>query len=74
MGECRLQRHALGCALAAISNGPLLLFCALLALRHLGQGLMSMAGGTTVVRYLDLQFGVKVPESTFSLARLERAR
>ena len=48
---------ALGCALAAISNGPLLLFCALLALRHLGQGLMSMAGGTTVVRYLDHQKG-----------------
>lgn len=48
---------ALACALAAISNGPLLLFCALLALRHMGQGLMSMAGGTTVVRYLDHQKG-----------------
>ena len=48
---------ALACALAAISNGPLLLFFALLALRHLGQGLMSMAGGTTVVRYLDHQKG-----------------
>jgi MFS family permease len=44
---------ALACVLAAASQGPLLLFCALLTLRHMGQGLMSMAGGTTVVRYLD---------------------
>jgi len=48
---------ALACVLAAISNGPLLLFCALLALRHMGQGLLSMAGGTTIVRYLDHQKG-----------------
>lgn len=48
---------AAGCALMAISNGPLLLFFALLALRHLGQGLMSMAGATSMVRYLDHQKG-----------------
>lgn len=41
----------------AVSNGPLLLFFALLALRHLGQGLMSMAGATSMVRYLDHQKG-----------------
>ena len=44
---------ALGCALMAVSTGPLLLFFALLALRHFGQGLMSIAGATTMVRYLD---------------------
>lgn len=43
----------LGCALMAASTGPLLLFFALLALRHFGQGLMSIAGATTMVRYLD---------------------
>ena len=44
---------ALGCALMASSNGAVLLFASVLALRHLGQGLMSMGGATTVVRYLD---------------------
>jgi MFS family permease len=44
---------ALGCALMAGSNGAVLLFASVLALRHLGQGLMSMGGATTVVRYLD---------------------
>ena len=44
---------ALGCVLMASSDGPVLLFISLLALRHLGQGLMSMAGATTMVRYLD---------------------
>lgn len=31
-------------------------------------------GNKTVVKYLELDFGAKVPESTFSLARLERSR
>lgn len=44
---------ALACALMAASNGIAMLFLAVLALRHLGQGLMSMAGATTMVRYLD---------------------
>ena len=44
---------ALGCVLMAASTGPLLLFVALLTLRHFGQGLMSIAGATTMVRYLD---------------------
>jgi MFS family permease len=44
---------ALGSALMAGSNGIAMLFLAVLALRHLGQGLMSMAGATTMVRYLD---------------------
>jgi MFS family permease len=44
---------ALACALMAGSNSIVMLFLAVLALRHLGQGLMSMAGATTMVRYLD---------------------
>lgn len=44
---------ALGCLLMAGTNGVALLFVAILTLRHLGQGLMSMAGSTTMVRYLD---------------------
>lgn len=44
---------AIGCALMAASTTPLLLFIALLALRHFGQGLMSLASATTLVRYLD---------------------
>lgn len=44
---------ALACGLMAGSNGIAMLFLAVLALRHLGQGLMSMAGATTMVRYLD---------------------
>ena len=35
------------------SNGIATLFLAVLALRHFGQGLMSMIGATTMVRYLD---------------------
>ena len=41
------------CLLMAASEGPLVLFLAILALRHLGQGLMGMAGPTAMVRYLD---------------------
>jgi len=41
------------CVLMAASQGPALLFISVFALRHLGQGLMSMAGATSVVRYLD---------------------
>lgn len=48
---------ALGCALMASSTGPIMLFLAVLALRQLGQGLMSMAGTTTMVRYLDKHRG-----------------
>ena len=44
---------ALACMLMAASTTALMLFCALLALRHLGQGLMSLAATTTLVRYLD---------------------
>ena len=48
---------AMACALLAASTTPLMLFCALLALRHFGQGLMSLAGATTMVRYLDRHKG-----------------
>ncbi len=48
---------ALACALMAASTTPWLLFCALLALRHFGQGLMSLASATTLVRYLDAHKG-----------------
>ena len=48
---------ALACALMAASTTPCLLFCALLALRHFGQGLMSLASATTLVRYLDAHKG-----------------
>ncbi len=44
---------ALACAVMAGANGAALLFVAVLGLRHLGQGLMGMAGATTMVRYLD---------------------
>ncbi len=48
---------ALGCILMASSTGAAMLFLAVLALRQLGQGLMSMAGTTTMVRYLDKHRG-----------------
>lgn len=41
-----------GCFLAGLANGPLLLFFGFLLLRHTGQALMSMAGMTTIVRYI----------------------
>lgn len=44
---------AIGCFLMAGSTGVATLFVSILVLRHLGQGLMSMAGATTMVRYLD---------------------
>jgi MFS family permease len=44
---------AIGCFLMAGSEGVVTLFVSILVLRHLGQGLMSMAGATTMVRYLD---------------------
>lgn len=44
---------AIGSLLIAGSQGVLTLFLSILVLRHLGQGLMSMAGATTMVRYLD---------------------
>ncbi|MEP1471670.1 MAG: MFS transporter [Halieaceae bacterium] len=44
---------AIGCFLIAGSTGIATLFVSILVLRHLGQGLMSMAGATTMVRYLD---------------------
>lgn len=48
---------ALGCVLISISVGVVTLFISILILRHFGQGLMGMAGATTVVRYLDEQRG-----------------
>jgi MFS family permease len=48
---------ALACALMAGSNSVAMLFLAVLALRHFGQGLMSMVGATTMVRYLDRHRG-----------------
>lgn len=41
-----------GCFLAGFATGPVLLFLAFLLLRHTGQALMSMAGLTSVVRYI----------------------
>ena len=48
---------AAGCLLIATSDGAATLFVGILVLRHLGQGLMGMAGPTTMVRYLDHQQG-----------------
>jgi MFS family permease len=48
---------AVGCFLLATAQGVVTLFIAILALRHLGQGLMSMAGTTTMVRYIDSHKG-----------------
>ncbi len=48
---------ALGCVFIANSQGVITLFIAMLVLRHLGQGLMTMAGTTAMVRYLDHQRG-----------------
>ena len=48
---------AVGCALLAGSSNILLLFLAILVLRHLGQGLMGMAGATAMVRYLPHEKG-----------------
>ena len=41
---------ALGCFLIATAQGVVTLFIAILALRQLGQGLMSMAGTTTMAK------------------------
>jgi MFS family permease len=46
-----------GCLMMAGSVGAVSLFLSVLVLRHLGQGLMGMAGPTTLVRYLDRQKG-----------------
>ncbi|KAA1193358.1 MFS transporter [Pseudohalioglobus sediminis] len=48
---------ALACWLMAATPNALILFFALFALRHLGQGLMSLAGSTAMVRYLEHQKG-----------------
>ena len=44
---------SIGCLLMAASEGAFTLFLSVLVLRHLGQGLMGMAGPTTMVRYID---------------------
>lgn len=48
---------ALGGLLLAASTTLALLFLAMLVLRHLGQGLMGMAGATAMVRYLPREKG-----------------
>ncbi len=48
---------ATGCLMIAASTGAATLFLSVLVLRHLGQGLMGMAGPTTMVRYIDHQRG-----------------
>ena len=48
---------AIGCLMLAGSVGMVTLFLSILVLRHLGQGLMSMAGPTTMVRYIDSHKG-----------------
>ena len=48
---------AAGCLMMASSIGTLTLFLSVLVLRHTGQGLMGMAGPTTMVRYIDHQKG-----------------
>ncbi len=47
----------IGCLMIAGSVGTVTLFLSVLVLRHLGQGLMGMAGPTTLVRYIDHQKG-----------------
>jgi MFS family permease len=42
-----------GCVMISASEGIATLFLGVLVLRHFGQGLMGMAGATTMVRYLD---------------------
>lgn len=44
---------AAGCAAMASAQGALMLLLGMLLLRHAGQGLMMLAGTTTVVRYLQ---------------------
>jgi MFS family permease len=46
-----------GCLMISASESAATLFLAVLVLRQLGQGLMGMAGPTTMVRYLDHQKG-----------------
>ena len=46
-----------GCLIISASEGAATLFLGVLVLRHFGQGLMGMAGATTMVRYLDHQKG-----------------
>jgi MFS family permease len=48
---------AFGGLLIAAANTLPLLFLAILVLRHLGQGLMGMAGGAAMVRYLPREKG-----------------
>jgi MFS family permease len=48
---------AAGCLMMSVSKGVIALFLGILVLRHFGQGLMGMAGATTMVRYLDHQKG-----------------
>jgi len=48
---------SLGCLMISASQGAVTLFLSVLVLRHLGQGLMGMAGATTMVRYLSHQKG-----------------
>ena len=48
---------ACGCLLLAGARGVLMLFLAIFLLRHTGQALMSMAGATAMVRYLNHQKG-----------------
>jgi MFS family permease len=46
-----------GCLMIAGSGSAATLFLSIFVLRHLGQGLMGMAGPTTMVRYIDHQKG-----------------
>ena len=48
---------ALGCLAMSFSQNPSMLFFSVLLLRQFGQGLMFMAGTTTMVRYLDQDKG-----------------
>lgn len=48
---------AAGCLILAGSTGVLMLFLAILVLRQAGQALMSMAGATAMVRYLNHEKG-----------------
>lgn len=57
LAYCVAVGLAFGCLLMALSHGVIMLFISMLVLRHLGQGLMSMTGATTMVRYLDHQKG-----------------
>jgi predicted MFS family arabinose efflux permease len=59
---------AAGCVMLANSRNLPMLFLSMLVLRHLGQGLMGMAGTTSMVRYIDHHKGKASAISTIGFS------